>query len=57
MPRFYTVKIADTIAQQYTEWTRIDEIPADWVRVILKEDGTAKVWFSQGDSPPPETLA
>lgn len=51
-PRVYTVSVAAELVQPYTEWQRVRDIPADWVKVVPHGDGTAEVWFSKGDEPP-----
>lgn len=46
------VHVAREIAERYAgKWHRIYDLPADWFKVTVNEDGTADVVLSIGDEP------
>ncbi len=50
----YIVSVSRELVEEYLDWTRIQDLPACWFKVIPHDDGTAEVWLNSGEARPEE---
>lgn len=44
----YTIEVSRELADQYQDWTRLADVPADSFCIVPRKDGTAELWISKG---------